>query len=42
MKAQYNLAMAYLQKYGVDKEIEQLQKSHCSGPEVRGRLLLSG
>ena len=25
IKAQYNLAMAYLQKYGVDKEIEQLQ-----------------
>ena len=26
VKAQYNLAMAYLPKYGVDKEIEQLQK----------------
>jgi tetratricopeptide (TPR) repeat protein len=25
VKAQYNLAMAYLQKYGVDKEIDQLQ-----------------
>jgi superkiller protein 3 len=33
IKAQYNLAMAYLQKYGVDKEIQQLQKVIAMDPK---------
>ena len=33
VKAHYNLAMAYLQKYGVDKEIDQLQRVIALDPK---------